>query len=173
MLARKVPPRLGHGSPRIQLVAPADPARDAAINSEWDLLIRLAAGAWVWHSPESLDVLEQTVVRLRAWIARELVDVTPRRSSRVRGQSCRGGTRQGAVGEQLLVSLAAGVVIGRVLGVHAMRRTGVPQSGTRLPLHPCTAMSSQKGGAGRWDAARLRALPRGPQGTLTSSSRPS
>ncbi len=51
MLARKVPPRLGHGSPRIQLVAPADPAGDAAINSEWDLLIRLATEAWVWHSP--------------------------------------------------------------------------------------------------------------------------
>jgi hypothetical protein len=69
--ARKVPSRLGRGSPRIQLVAPADPAGDAAIKSEWDLLIRLAAEAWVRHTAESLDVLEQTVVRLRAWTGRD------------------------------------------------------------------------------------------------------
>jgi hypothetical protein len=69
--ARKVPSRLGHGSPRIQLVAPPDPAGDAAINSEWDLLIGLAAEAWVRHTAESLDVLEQMVVRLRGWIGRD------------------------------------------------------------------------------------------------------
>jgi len=68
---RKAPSSLGHGSPRIQPVAPADPASDAAINTEWDLLIRLATQAWIGHTPESLDVLEQTVVRLRAWIGRD------------------------------------------------------------------------------------------------------
>jgi hypothetical protein len=71
MLARKVSSRLGHGSPRVQPVAPADPAGNAAINTEWDLLIRLATQAWIRHDPESLDVLEETVVRLRAWIGRD------------------------------------------------------------------------------------------------------
>jgi hypothetical protein len=71
MRARKVPSRLDHGSPRIQLVAPADPTGDAAVNAEWDLLIRLATKAWAGQDPESLDVLEQTVVRLRAWIGRD------------------------------------------------------------------------------------------------------
>ena len=71
MRARKVPSRLGHGSPRVQLVAPADRSGDAAINAEWDLLIRLATQAWARHDPERLDVLAQTVVRLRAWIGRD------------------------------------------------------------------------------------------------------
>jgi hypothetical protein len=71
MLARKVSSRLGHGSPRVQPVTPADAAGNAAINTEWDLLIRLATQAWIGHDPESLDVLEETVVRLRAWIGRD------------------------------------------------------------------------------------------------------
>jgi hypothetical protein len=75
MRARKVPSRLDHGSPDIQLVAPADPTGDAAFNDEWDLLIRLATQAWAGHDLERLDVLEQTVVRLRAWIGRDLIGV--------------------------------------------------------------------------------------------------
>jgi hypothetical protein len=71
MLARKVPSRLGRGSPRVQRVALADPAGNAAINTEWDLLIRLATQTWIGHDPKSLDVLEQTVVHLRAWIGRD------------------------------------------------------------------------------------------------------
>jgi hypothetical protein len=70
-LARKVPSRLGQRSPRIQLVEPADPAGDAATETEWGLLIRLAVEAWTKHTPESLDVLEQTVVRVRTMIARD------------------------------------------------------------------------------------------------------
>jgi hypothetical protein len=42
---------------------------DHEVNSEWDLLIRLATQAWSWRDPESLDVLEHTVNRLRTWIA--------------------------------------------------------------------------------------------------------
>ena len=55
-------------------VAPADSAGNDAISiyAEWDLLIRLATQEWIGHAPESLDVLEQTVVRLRAWIGRDL-----------------------------------------------------------------------------------------------------
>jgi hypothetical protein len=44
---------------------------DAEVNDEWDQLVRLASGAWSWRDPESLDALEQTVLRLRYWIERE------------------------------------------------------------------------------------------------------
>ena len=44
---------------------------DQEVNSEWDLLIRLATQAWSWRDPESLDVLEHTVSRLRTWIGSE------------------------------------------------------------------------------------------------------
>jgi hypothetical protein len=71
VLARRVPSRFRHGSPRVQPPPQVDPAGDAAINAEWDLLIRLAPQAWVWRDPESLDALERTVVRLRALIGRD------------------------------------------------------------------------------------------------------
>jgi hypothetical protein len=96
MLARRVPSRLGHGSPRVQPVAPADPAGDAEINTEWDLLIRLATKAWAGHDPKSLDVLEQTVVRLRAWIGRDL-------STR-----CRAAPRSGAPAQEVADAMQAG-----------------------------------------------------------------
>jgi hypothetical protein len=44
---------------------------DQEVNSEWDLLIRLATQAWSWRDPESLDVLERTVTRLRTWIGHD------------------------------------------------------------------------------------------------------
>lgn len=44
---------------------------DDRLNKEWDLLIRVASHAWSWRDPESLDTLETTVRRLRAWIARD------------------------------------------------------------------------------------------------------
>jgi len=44
---------------------------DEGLNSEWDLLIRLASHAWSWRDPESLDTLETTVARLRTWVARD------------------------------------------------------------------------------------------------------
>ena len=44
---------------------------DQEVNSEWDTLIRLATQAWSWRDPESLDVLEGTVTRLRTWIGHD------------------------------------------------------------------------------------------------------
>jgi hypothetical protein len=44
---------------------------DEWLNSEWDLLIRLASHAWSWRDPESLDTLETTVARLRTWVAHD------------------------------------------------------------------------------------------------------
>lgn len=44
---------------------------DREVNSEWDTLIRLATQAWSWRDPESLDVLEGTVTRLRTWIGHD------------------------------------------------------------------------------------------------------
>ena len=35
------------------------------------MLIRLATQAWSWRDPESLDVLERTVTRLRTWIGHD------------------------------------------------------------------------------------------------------
>jgi len=44
---------------------------DAEVNADWDLLIRVAGHAWSWRDPESVDTLERTVSRLRAWIDRD------------------------------------------------------------------------------------------------------
>ena len=44
---------------------------DEQVNADWDLLIRVASHAWSWRDPESLDSLEQAVMRLRAWIDRD------------------------------------------------------------------------------------------------------
>jgi hypothetical protein len=44
---------------------------DHEVNTEWDMLIRLATQAWSWRDPESLDVLERTVTRLRTWIGHD------------------------------------------------------------------------------------------------------
>lgn len=46
-------------------------AGDDQINSDWDLLIRVASHAWSWRDPDSLSTLEQTVERLRDWIDRD------------------------------------------------------------------------------------------------------
>jgi hypothetical protein len=46
-------------------------ADDREINAEWDLLIRLATQAWSWRDPDSLDVLEDTLARLRTWIGHD------------------------------------------------------------------------------------------------------
>ena len=51
--------------------AAAQASADGEINAEWDILIRLATQAWSWRDPESLDVLEHTVSRLRSWIGRD------------------------------------------------------------------------------------------------------
>ena len=65
-----------HGGPgnSIQAASGTATARvsvDQEVNSEWDLLIRLASQAWSWRDPESLDTLERTVTRLRTWIGRD------------------------------------------------------------------------------------------------------
>ena len=49
----------------------ARPGLDHEVNAEWDLLIRLATQAWSWRDPESLDVLEHTVTRLRTGIGHD------------------------------------------------------------------------------------------------------
>ena len=49
----------------------ARPSVDYELNAEWDLLIRLATQAWSWRDPESLDVLEHTLTRLRTWIGHD------------------------------------------------------------------------------------------------------
>ena len=49
----------------------AEPAEDAKLNAEWDLLIRVASHAWSWRDPDSLDTLEHAVTRLRSWVARD------------------------------------------------------------------------------------------------------
>jgi len=51
--------------------AAAQASVDDEVNSEWDLLIRLATQAWSWRDPESLDMLEHTVSRLRNWIGHD------------------------------------------------------------------------------------------------------
>jgi hypothetical protein len=51
--------------------AAAQVSVDGEVNAEWDLLIRLATQAWSWRDPESLDVLEHTVSRLRNWIGHD------------------------------------------------------------------------------------------------------
>jgi hypothetical protein len=51
--------------------AAAHASADSEINAEWDLLIRLATQAWSWRDPESLDVLERSVSRLRNWIGHD------------------------------------------------------------------------------------------------------
>jgi hypothetical protein len=51
--------------------AAAHPSVDGEVNAEWDLLIRLATEAWSWRDPESLDLLEHTVSRLRNWIGHD------------------------------------------------------------------------------------------------------
>src|SRR5262245_53379125 len=59
---------LPHGSSGTCAAVRPEVPTDEAINQEWDLLIRLATQAWSWRDPESVDVLERTVTRLRAWI---------------------------------------------------------------------------------------------------------
>ncbi len=44
---------------------------DQEVNAEWNLFIGLATQAWSWRDPDSLEVLEQTVARLRECIARD------------------------------------------------------------------------------------------------------
>src|SRR5262249_29843317 len=44
---------------------------DDQVNADWDLLLRVASHAWSWRDPESLDTLEQAVMRLRGWIDRD------------------------------------------------------------------------------------------------------
>jgi hypothetical protein len=51
--------------------AAAQASTDGEINAEWDLLIRLATQAWSWRDPESLDVLEHTVSRIRNCIGHD------------------------------------------------------------------------------------------------------
>ena len=60
--------QLARGSSRTCAAVRPEVPTDDAINQEWDLLIRLATQAWSWRDPESVDVLEQAVTRLRAWI---------------------------------------------------------------------------------------------------------
>ncbi len=66
-------PARSHRSPSRSLPEPPPPGgdRDERLNQEWDLLIRVASHAWSWRDPESLDALETTVTRLRAWVARD------------------------------------------------------------------------------------------------------
>ena len=63
--------RTGGPSQDAQGATAARVSVDQEVNSEWDLLIRLATQAWSWRDPESLDVLEHTVSRLRTWIGSE------------------------------------------------------------------------------------------------------
>ena len=60
--------RTGNPSQDGQGATAAHLSVDHEVNSEWDMLIRLATQAWSWRDPESLDVLEHTVNRLRTWI---------------------------------------------------------------------------------------------------------
>jgi hypothetical protein len=60
--------RTGSPSQEAQDATAANVSVDHEVNTEWDLLIRLATQAWSWRDPESLDVLEHTVNRLRTWI---------------------------------------------------------------------------------------------------------
>ena len=60
--------RTGNPSQDGQGATAANVSVDHEVNSEWDLLIRLATQAWSWRDPESLDVLEHTLNRLRTWI---------------------------------------------------------------------------------------------------------
>jgi hypothetical protein len=78
---RRVPKPRGPGQPRAARLrstpsdagraAAAQPSIDGEVNAEWDLLIRLATQAWSWRDPESLDVLEHTLSRLRNWIGHD------------------------------------------------------------------------------------------------------
>jgi hypothetical protein len=84
--AKVVPFRRARRPSRVARVAPSSPGApiqdasgtaaarvsvDHEVNSEWDLLIRLATQAWSWRDPESLDVLEEAVTKLRNWIGHD------------------------------------------------------------------------------------------------------
>lgn len=56
---------------------------DASRNANWDAFLALAEQAWNWRDQDSLDVIEECVIRLRRSVAADWAE-RPRKANRKR-----------------------------------------------------------------------------------------
>ncbi|HLK11432.1 MAG TPA: hypothetical protein VKW76_08625 [Candidatus Binatia bacterium] len=68
--ARPSRPALVVRNVALDVGTPAERA-DAGRNAQWNRLVALAADAWCWRDPESLEGLRERLARLRAVVDRE------------------------------------------------------------------------------------------------------